>query len=282
MLLGALGPPTDADSLNYHPGVPLDILRHQRAYPRPDWPYARLAGLGESLNLLGLAGGTDILGAALQFAGLVPILAAANTFARDNRDRLLVSMLVVGCPVMTFLVFNQKPQMLATAATTVAIFLIAQRFKDIDRVTLLLSCGCVLFAVGCKYSFMMTGAIVLTVGLLASRRASQSSVIQCSGRRALQPVFEPDGSPLPVRAVSLVPLVTFMAWGPIKSLLAKVTLAQMALMALLSVSGAATLFPGALTGPLRQRVMTNLAYGYAEADWVNEVLAWVASGIEVA
>ena len=307
LLLGALGPPTDADSLNYHLGVPLDILRHHRAYPRPDWPYARLAGLGESLNLLGLAGGTDILGAALQFAGLVAILAAANTFARDNRDRLLVSMLVVGCPVVIFLVFNQKPQMLATAATTVAIFLIAQRFKDIDRVTLLLSFGCVLFAVGCKYSFMMTGAIVLTVGLLAARRASllpwavgtclvaylilvfpgnlqnwifygdpvspflerfrshgdpavirfaefyrgyifdsdtnpvpfplnlfipaspgrslrgarlgtvapypgiaanargtsQSSVIQCSGRRALQSASEPDGSPLPVRAVSL-------------------------------------------------------------------------------
>ncbi|HEY9072924.1 MAG TPA: DUF1420 family protein, partial [Desulfobaccales bacterium] len=171
LLLGALGPPTDADSLNYHLGVPLDILRHHRAYPRPDWLYARLAGLGESLNLLGLAGGTDTLGAALQFAGLVAVLAAANTFARDNRNRLLVSMLVVGCPVVTFLVFNQKPQMLAIAATTVAIFLIAQRFQNIDRVTLLLSFGCVMFAVACKYSFMATGAIILVAGLLAARRA---------------------------------------------------------------------------------------------------------------
>ena len=377
LLLGALGPPTDADSLNYHLGVPLDILRHHRAYPRPDWPYARLAGLGESLNLLGLAGGTDILGAALQFAGLVAILAAANTFARDNRDRLLVSMLVVSCPVVIFLVFNQKPQMLATAATTVAIFLIAQRFRDIDRVTLLLSFGCVLFAVGCKYSFMMTGAIVLTVGLLAARRASLLpwAVGTCLVAYLIlvfpgnlqnwmfygDPVspflerfrshgdpavirfaefyrgylFNSDTNPVPfplnlfipaslgdlsavlglgplllilglrrmqevpakvllfsaLAAVPfslllsrmgarylyepylwIVPLVTCMAWGPIKSLLAKVTLAQMALMALLSVLGAATLFPGALTGSLRHRVMSNLAFGYAEAYWVNEVL----------
>lgn len=377
LLLGALGPPTDADSLNYHLGVPLDILRHHRAYPRPDWPYARLAGLGESLNLLGLAGGTDILGAALQFAGLVAILAAANTFARDNRDRLLVSMLVVGCPVVTFLVFNQKPQMLATAATTVAIFLIAQRFQNIDRVTLLLSFGCVLFAVGCKYSFMTTGAIVLAAGMLAARRAGQFpwavgtclvaylilvfpgnvqnwifygdpvspflEKFRAHGDPAVirfaefyrNYIFDSDTNPVPFPLqlfipaslgdlttvlglgplllilglrrpkevpakvllfsalaaapfslllsrmgarylyepyLWIVPLAAFMAWGPIKSLLAKVTLAQMALMALLSVLGAATLFPGALTSPLRHRVMTNLAFGYAEAYWVNEVL----------
>ncbi|HEY9073260.1 MAG TPA: DUF1420 family protein, partial [Desulfobaccales bacterium] len=70
----------------------------------------------------------------------------------------------------------------------------------------------------------------------------------------------------------IVPLTAFMAWGPIKSWLAKVALAQMALLALLSVLGAVILFPGALTGPMRHRVMTNLSFGYNEADWVNEVL----------
>ena len=70
LLLSALGPPTDADSLDYHLGVPLDILRHHGAYPRLDWFHTRLVGLGESLNMLGLAGGTDVLGAVLQFAGL--------------------------------------------------------------------------------------------------------------------------------------------------------------------------------------------------------------------
>jgi hypothetical protein len=376
LLLGALGPPTDADSLNYHLGVPLDILRHHRAYPRPDWLFARVAGLGESLNLLGLAGGTDILGSALQFAALVAVLVAVNSFARDNRDRLLVSMLVVGCPVAAFLVLTQKPQMLATAATTVAIVLIAQRFQDIDRPTLLLSFGCVLFAIACKYSYMTTGAVVLAAGMLAARRAGLLPWAAGIGLVAYLILFFPGnlqnwifyGDPLspflerfrahgdpavlrflafhrdllssgttlrqfplnlfipaslgdlsavlgvaplllilglrrvqevPARVLLfsalaaapfslllsrmgarylfepylwIVPLATFMAWSPLKSWLAKVTLAQMALMALLSGLGAVTLFPGALTASLRHRVMTNLAFGYAEAHWVDEVL----------
>ncbi len=376
LFLGALGPPTDADSLNYHLGVPLDILRHHRAYPRPDWLFSRLAGLGESLNLLGLAGGTDILGAALQFAALVAVLVAVNTFSRDNRDRLLVSMLVVGCPVVAFLVLNQKPQMLATAATTVAIVLIAQRFQDIDRGTLLLSFGCALFAIACKYSFMATGAIILAVGLLAARRAGllpwaagtclvaylilvfpgnlQNWIFYGDPLSPFLERFRAHGDPavlrfaefyrdygdsgstlvpfplnlfipaslgdltlvlglaplllilglrrvkeVPARVLLysalaaapfslllsrmgarylfepylwIVPLAAFMAWGSLKSWLARVTLAQTALMAGLGLLGALTLFPGALTGSLRHRVMTERAFGYAEACWVNEVL----------
>ncbi|HZK13824.1 MAG TPA: DUF1420 family protein, partial [Desulfobaccales bacterium] len=82
LLLTALGPPTDADSLDYHLGVPLDILRNHGLLPRPDWLHARLTGLGESLNMLGLAGGTDILGAVLQVASLVAVLVAMNLLAK--------------------------------------------------------------------------------------------------------------------------------------------------------------------------------------------------------
>ena len=36
LVLLALSPPTDADSLDYHPGVPLDFLRRGDIYPRYD------------------------------------------------------------------------------------------------------------------------------------------------------------------------------------------------------------------------------------------------------
>ena len=130
--LAALGPPTDADSLDYHLGVPLDILRHHGHFLRPDWLTARLTGLGESLNLLGLAGGTDILGACLQFAGLLAVLAGVMTLAKTDMDRIMVAVAIVGCPVVIFLVLNQKPQMLPTAATTIALLLLAERFRALD------------------------------------------------------------------------------------------------------------------------------------------------------
>lgn len=171
LLLAALGPPTDADSLRYHLGVPLDILRHHGCYPRMDWLHARLTGLGESLNLLGLAGGTDIFGAVLQFAGVLIVLSAVTSLATDNRDKILLSLGVLGCPLLACLVPNQKPMMLPIAATTVALILIAQRFLALDLLTIFLSFSCVFFAIACKYSFLLTGSVVILIGMIGAYRS---------------------------------------------------------------------------------------------------------------
>jgi hypothetical protein len=171
LLLAALGPPTDADSLDYHLGVPLDILRHHGFFLRPEWLFSRLMGLGESLNLLGLAGGTDILGATLQYAGLVAALVGVMTLARTDMDRIMVAVLILGCPALLFLIANQKPQMLPTAATTLALLLLAERFRAMDAQTLILALPCVFFAVACKFFFILPGAVVVGVALLAAYRA---------------------------------------------------------------------------------------------------------------
>ena len=136
------------------------------------------------MNLLGLAGGTDILGAMLQFAGLIVILIAVISLTKTDLDRILVAMGVLACPVILFLIPNQKPQMLPTAATTIAIILIAQRFYSIDLLTLFLAFGCTFFAISCKYSFLLSGAIILGVGLLAAYRArllGQAVIIALTG-----------------------------------------------------------------------------------------------------
>lgn len=167
----ALGPPTDADSLDYHLGVPLDWLRHGGAYARPDWLHARLVGLGEALSLLGLAAGTDALGAAFQAAGLAVAVVAVGTFARTPADRGLGALLVVGAPVMAFLVPNQKPQLLPMAATTAGLIIVTRRFTTLDRGSALLAFGCVAFAMACKYPFLVTGGMVLLTGLAAAARS---------------------------------------------------------------------------------------------------------------
>jgi hypothetical protein len=171
LLLAALGPPTDADSLDYHLGIPLEILRHHGLFLRPDWLMLRLMGLGESLNLLGLAGGTDILGATLQFAGLVAVLVGVMTLAKTDMDRIMVAVLILGCPVLLFLIPNQKPQVLPTAAVTIALLLLVERFRDMDPKTLMLALPCVFFPISCKFFFVVPGAIVVGVALLAAYRA---------------------------------------------------------------------------------------------------------------
>ncbi len=169
--LAALGPPTDIDSLDYHLGVPLDWLRHSGAVPNPYWLHARLAGLGECLNLLGLAAGTDCFGAVLQVAGLLIAASAVASRASDSGGRLLGLALVLSCPVIVSLTTTQKPQLLPAAATTLALVMVCHA-QPFDRRRLILACGCVGFAIGCKYSFLFSGSIVLA---LAGRKALRNA-----------------------------------------------------------------------------------------------------------
>ena len=142
-LLGAaLGPATDADSLEYHLGVPLDWLRHAGAYARPDWLHARLAGLGEAINMLGLAMGTDNLGAVFQATGLVVAMIGVTAFATTRSERLFGILCVAACPVILTLVTTQKWQMLPAAGLTVALVLMLDRERQFDPRTALLGFGC--------------------------------------------------------------------------------------------------------------------------------------------
>ena len=61
-------------------------------------------------------------------------------------------------------------------------------------------------------------------------------------------------------------------WRPLKSLFFKALTAQAVLVAGVAVYLGVVLFPGALTQTGRERVMTLMAPGYAEAKWLDATL----------
>src|SRR5262249_8469060 len=164
----ALGPVTHMDSLDYHLGVPLDWLRHGGAYARPDWFFARYVGLGEAMNMLGLAMGTDSLGAVFQAAGLVIAMIGVTAFATTRSERLFGVLCVAACPVILTLVTTQKWQLLPAAGLTVALVLVVERGRQFDPRTALLVFGCVAFAAGSKYFFLLSARVVGVLGLFAA------------------------------------------------------------------------------------------------------------------
>jgi hypothetical protein len=167
----ALGPVHDEDSLDYHLAVPLEWLRHGGALPLSDFMSARLVGLGENLNLLGLALGTDSLGAALQMTGIPILLAALWPFGQSSRDRSFAAIAVLACPVVIALSTAQKPQLQAIAAVVLALAMLYRRTRILDRGTLVLAIGCCAFAIACKHSFLLSAGIVMALAfLLAARR----------------------------------------------------------------------------------------------------------------
>jgi len=162
-----LGPATDADSLAYHLAVPMEWLRYGGVHTQPYWLHMRLVGLGESLNMLGLAGGTDILGACLQLGGLLAVIGTMWSLGKSAIARVLGLLFVVSTPVLLFLVPNQKPQLLPAAALFAALtlFITGRGGPGCDNPCL--AWVAVAFAMACKHSFLLTGSVVGTVGLIA-------------------------------------------------------------------------------------------------------------------
>lgn len=182
-----LGPATDADSIVYHLGVPLDWLRHHGAVPQPNWMLSRLVGIGESLNMLGLASGTDCFGATLQFSGLIVAAVALESLSTEPRDRLLAWLLVVTCPVMIFLTPNQKPQLLPSAALVLAVVLLVTRFSVLKISEATVVSGLIAFAAASKLSFLLSAAVIAVALLFAALKRGHfaSTVIILTGVSAL-------------------------------------------------------------------------------------------------
>ncbi len=167
LALAALAPPTEIDTLAYHLSAPLHWLAQSGAYPTPHWLHARLLGVGESLNLLGLAMGTDCLSAVFQFSGIVVAAVALMSVARSARDRVLALVLVAACPLLSSLTLTAKPQLLPSAATAFAVAAIVYNrrtaFAQATPATIWMILAAVSFAIGSKYSFMPVGAAVVAL-----------------------------------------------------------------------------------------------------------------------
>lgn len=176
----ALGPVRDTDSISYHMGAALDILRHHGLAPRADWLTMRLAGAGEHFNLLGLSAGVETVGSVLQWGG-VAMVVMCLAFAPGRREnRLWAALAFASIPHISWLVGNQKPQLLPLGAVVVAALLLARHQRSHNTARELLAFGCVFFAVACKHSFILTGGVVVLVWLHISwrRKALLMSVVR--------------------------------------------------------------------------------------------------------
>ncbi len=186
MGLLALGPVTNADSLDYHIGVPIALLNEGGMPFAPEWFISRLAGNGEVLNALGLAVGAEQFGALLQFAGLMGIvgllLCAESNYGQQGETtaakiKPMIALAALSAPVLLFLVSSSKPQLLPIAMTTLALALVfyPSRRQLPPRQALLgftLVCLLVMSASQAKLTYMLGGGVVglLSLAIMARQR----------------------------------------------------------------------------------------------------------------
>jgi hypothetical protein len=171
--------PTDADSLNYHLALPVDILNSGSLWFNKDYLCFRMAGFGEMINIIGVANGCPQLGAFIQMIALFWILAVfLHAVPQENRITLLTAFLAI--PVLLFLLPNQKHQLTGILCTSFCFFVLSEK-KDVitPRVSSLLI-ALLFFAAGIKYSFLISAAVLLL--LMAWNCQSRSEIFRLAGK----------------------------------------------------------------------------------------------------
>lgn len=186
LLLGyallALSPITNADSLDYHIGVAVEILNYGKMPAYPEWFHSRLAGNGEVLIAFGLAIGAEQFGSLLQFTGLVGVFGILSfycpPFLKRNSSLFkdIVILAFLSCPVLVFLVSSPKPQLLPVAmnffALALTIHSINLKSKQEILVTFSIICLLVMTASQSKFSFYLSSGLIgiVAITILISRK----------------------------------------------------------------------------------------------------------------
>ncbi len=152
------GPVTSADSLDYHLYVS-KFISDNGIFPNSlNHFHTKLSGAGEILISLGLIVGAEQLGSILQFFGIISILGILK-----NKNNLNYFIIILGCPVLLFLVSSIKPQLFQIASTSLVFAVTLFYHPKAKKETLLKYFFCFLILTICsqvKFSFMLSYFII--------------------------------------------------------------------------------------------------------------------------
>lgn len=170
-VLLSLTVPTDADSLNYHLALPVDILNTGSLWFNKDFLCFRMAGFGEMINVIGVANGCPQLGAFFQMIAFLWFLSfLIDWLPKENKLFSLTAILSI--PLLLFLLPNQKHQFTGILSTTLCFFFITREENIFSIKNILILTTILCFTVGIKYSFLVSISVLFI--LLISKCRSKS------------------------------------------------------------------------------------------------------------
>lgn len=110
----SLAPPTSGDSLSYHLTA-AKYINANGSLPVDEMDIeGKLAGIGEFLNAFAISIDAEQFTSFLHFLGLISILGIIKKFSDyknlSSKNKYLLMLLVLSCPLLIFLIYSSKPQ----------------------------------------------------------------------------------------------------------------------------------------------------------------------------
>ena len=159
----SLAPITNADSLDYHVGIPFYILNNNEYPAYKFWMHFTKSGSGELLNAVGLFIRAEQFPALVQFSGILSI----SGLLKQNKTKYqnLYLLLFLSCPVLILLVSSAKPQLnfIGTSALIFSLIFFTNE-KYINQNRFLFFSLILLFSnINGKFSFALSSFLFLNV-----------------------------------------------------------------------------------------------------------------------
>ena len=155
----SLGPPSMSDALDYHYGVPLNIIKYYTFPNHNIWLHGSLFGFGEFLNIIPLYLKTDNFFAFFQILSLIYFFQYFYK-KKINQKKIYFSILFVICtPAFLYLISGPKALLFPQLLTTMALYLY---FKDnsYNRKNILIISILLIGATQFKLSFILSGILL--------------------------------------------------------------------------------------------------------------------------
>ncbi len=166
----AASPITDADSLDYHIGSAINILRYDSYVLFKEWFTLAQSGSGETLVAFGLYVGAEQYASLVQFSGLLSIcgiLLRAASASKVFKSPFLLPLIILTCPVLLFLVSTAKPQLFFSACLLAALAIIySNNYKQNSVLAYLLINIIIFVCMTGKFSFNLSGFLIWILATL--------------------------------------------------------------------------------------------------------------------
>ena len=172
----SLAPPSMSDSLDYHYGVPLSILKFSSFPNHNIWLHGSLFGYGEIVNIIPLNLKTDNF---FSFFQLLSLIFFFEYFYKNKIDsnKLIFSVLFVICtPVILFLISGPKALLFPQLLTSMALYLYIKD-KSYNRKNIIIISILLIGATQFKLSFLISGTILGFLILIKTFKNDKKNIL---------------------------------------------------------------------------------------------------------
>ena len=163
----SIAPPTMADALDYHYGVPLYLLNFNEVPSPYIWVHGASAGNGEFVNSLAIFFGTDNFGTLLQLFSLICFLLFLKERVQNKKKLLFLYIFILSSPTLLQLISGPKFLLFPQVLTATALFIILEK-KKIESVDFVFIGILLMGASQFKLSFLLSGSVIGTFLFLKS------------------------------------------------------------------------------------------------------------------